>query len=116
MAPAAGVLFGLFFVAMFGAMIAGIVFWVLKLIEVVRIPDQQFRAVGTDKSTWVIVVAVAQIVGALIWQFAKRAEVLGAAGRVPSPPPGWFPEPGSQALRWWDGSQWTEHRHVPPPG
>jgi len=109
------VLFGLFFVAMFGAMIAGVVFWVLKLIEVVRIPEHQFRAASTDKTTWIVVVAVAQIIGALIWQFAKRDEVLGAVGRVPSPPPGWFPEPGSQALRWWDGSQWTQHRHVPPP-
>lgn len=109
-------LFLLFFVATFGLMIAGVVFWVVKLVEVIRIPDYQYRAVGTDKTTWVIVVAVAQIIGALIWQFAKRTDVLAAAGRIPSPPPGWFPEPGSQALRWWDGSQWTEHRHVPPAG
>lgn len=106
----------LFSVATFGLMIAGVVFWVVKLVEVIRIPDYQYRAVGTDKTTWIIVVAVAQIIGALIWQFAKRTDVLAAAGRVPSPPPGWFPEPGSPALRWWDGSQWTEHRHVPPPG
>jgi hypothetical protein len=29
------------------------------------------------------------------------------------PAAGWFPDPSGEAgfLRWWDGSQWTEHRH-----
>ncbi len=27
-----------------------------------------------------------------------------------SPTPGWYPDPaGADALRWWDGAQWTEH-------
>lgn len=25
--------------------------------------------------------------------------------------PGWYPEEGTTNLRWWDGGQWTEHRH-----
>ena len=30
-----------------------------------------------------------------------------------APPPNWYPDPHDQAqLRWWDGAQWTEHRHV----
>ena len=39
-------------------------------------------------------------------------------GRLPSghmsgaPPPSWYPDPSDAArLRWWDGSQWTEHLH-----
>ena len=29
-----------------------------------------------------------------------------------APPPNWYPDPYDQEqLRWWDGSQWTEHRH-----
>ena len=28
-------------------------------------------------------------------------------------PPGWYPDPhGAAGLRWWDGSQWTEHTHA----
>lgn len=29
------------------------------------------------------------------------------------PEAGWFPDPGGfSGLRWWDGSQWTEHIHT----
>lgn len=35
----------------------------------------------------------------------------------PSPPPMWCPDPaGTDRLRWWDGSQWTDHyAHVSTP-
>jgi hypothetical protein len=54
------------------------VFWLVRLAEVCRIPDYQYRAVGTEKSTWVLVVIFAGIVGALVWQFSRRREVLDA--------------------------------------
>lgn len=25
------------------------------------------------------------------------------------PPPGWYPDPGGQGQRYWDGRQWTQH-------
>jgi hypothetical protein len=29
-----------------------------------------------------------------------------------APPPNWYPDPyDATQLRWWDGTQWTEHRH-----
>ena len=34
----------------------------------------------------------------------------GSPGAVPElPPPGWYEVPQGTGLRWWDGSQWTEH-------
>ena len=33
------------------------------------------------------------------------------------PPAAWHTDPGDPTmLRWWDGAQWTEHRHPKPPG
>ena len=99
------------FVALWFGVIA---FWIMKIVEVVKIPEHQFRAAGTEKTTWILVVALAQIIGALIWQLSKRAEVLAAAGAMPLPPPGWYPD-ATGAVRWWDGVRWTEHQQAPPP-
>jgi hypothetical protein len=107
-------LIGPIFVLFFGLAIFGFVFWIIKIVEVVGIPDHQYRAAHTEKVTWVLVVALAGWIGGLIWQFAKRNEVLAMAGALPPPPPGWYPEPGTSVVRWWDGTRWTEHRN--PPG
>lgn len=33
--------------------------------------------------------------------------------RADAPAPGWYPDPVQRArLRWWDGSDWTDHRRV----
>jgi hypothetical protein len=90
----AGVAFGLFFLVFFGAMIAGLVFWIMKIVEICQIPDPQYRAAGTDKTTWVLVVVLVGVIGALIWQFAKREDVLRARGLLGHGGPGYLPGPG----------------------
>ncbi len=97
------------FMGFMGLWLAGMVFWVIKLIEVARIPDLQFRAAGSEKVVWVLIVALVGVIGALVWQFVQRGEVLAAAGRVPLAPPGWYPD-GAGGYRWWDGSSWFQHR------
>ncbi len=73
------ILGGFFFLFFFGVWIFGFVFWVLKIVEVARIPEQQFRAAQSEKVTWVLIVVLAGLIGALVWQFAKRDAVLGIA-------------------------------------
>ena len=105
---------GVIYLGFLAVWVLATVFWILKVVEVVRIPDVQFRAAATDKTSWVVIVVVIHVIGALVWQFGKRSAVLAAAGRTPPPPAGWYPEPGTGSLRWWDGYQWTD-RHAPPP-
>lgn len=107
----AGLGFGLFFLVFIGLWVAAVVGWIIAIVEVSRIPDGQYRAAGAEKLTWVLVVVLTGIIGALIWYFAKRSDVLAAEGRVLPPPPGWYPEPGANGLRWWDGFRWTDARH-----
>jgi len=92
-----------------------LVLWLVAVVEVAKTPDWQFRAIGSEKVVWLIVVIFLGIIGALVWWLAKRSEVLAATGRIPAPPPGWYPEPGTGSVRWWDGVRWTEARHFPPP-
>lgn len=99
--------FGFFFVLAIGAN----VLWILTLVEVARMPDSQYRAARTDKTTWIILVALTGIIGVIIWWAGKRREVREAVPFVPLPAPGWYPDPvrSGVGLRWWDGFRWTDH-------
>lgn len=55
---------------------------------------------------------------------AAKANLLGTSnpdivpveaqsGRPPAPAPGWYPEPSGSALRYWNGSRWTDFTHRP---
>jgi hypothetical protein len=106
--------FGAFFVFFILLWLAGMIFWIVTIVEVARIPDHQYRAAGTEKLVWILVVVLVGVIGAIVWRAAKRGEVLAAAGRVPAPPAGWYPEAATGGLRWWDGARWTDARHIPP--
>ncbi len=101
----------LFFSAVFALAIGANVVWVLTLVEVVRMPDAQYRAAGTDKGTWIVIVAVTGIIGVIIWWAGKRRQVREAVPVLALPPPGWYPDPvrAGVGLRWWDGWRWTDH-------
>ncbi len=110
-----GLFFGLFFVLFFCVWAASLVYWIVAIVEVARIPDYQYRAAGTEKVVWVLVVVLAGIVGALIWLLARRKDVLAAVGGAPPPPPGWYPDPTTGEPRWWDGVRWTAHTQSQTP-
>ncbi|MGH9111668.1 MAG: DUF2510 domain-containing protein [Acidimicrobiales bacterium] len=117
----AGVGFAIVFFLIMGIAVVGTVFWVVALVDCVRAPDWAFRAAGSEKVVWVLVVALAGWIGGLIYWFSVRKQVTAATASgagypspwtVPAgPPPGWYPDPGdASAQRWWDGARWTEHR------
>ncbi len=61
------------------AWIAGFVYWIVAIVEVAQTPGWQFKAVGSDKTAWVLIVVLLGIIGALIWLFAKRSAVKAAS-------------------------------------
>jgi hypothetical protein len=114
--PVIGFGFAVIPLLLFSALWVGaFVFWIVVIVEVAKIPDMQFRAAGSEKIVWLLIVILAGIIGSLVWWFAKRDDVLRRAGSVPPPPPGWYPEGATGTLRWWDGFRWTDIRHFPPP-
>lgn len=62
-----------------GIMALATAFWVWPSTEVHRIPEHQFRAAGTDKFMWKIIVVYLPIAGGIIWLCTKRGDVLAAA-------------------------------------
>jgi hypothetical protein len=51
-------------------LLAGVAFWIYAMVDVARTPEGAFRR-GT-KVIWVLVVALLQLLGALIYWFAGR--------------------------------------------
>lgn len=61
-----------------------LVFWIVELVEIARIPNEQFEAAKRSKTAWVIVVILFGWIGGLIWHLGARSDVK----RAHIPPPG----------------------------
>lgn len=51
------------------------IFWVRMLIEVVTTPDLHYRATGTEKTSWVLLVIFLGWLGAFIYKITVRPKV-----------------------------------------
>lgn len=107
--------FVLFFLV-FG--VGGTAAWIIALVEIVKYPEHVFRMAGKEKTTWILVVVLAGFIGAIVWWFGPRKDVLAVATGNPGdpyghaafrgPPPGWYQDPsGTGGQAWWDGQRWT---------
>lgn len=95
-----GAIFGIFFVVMMALVVAAIGLWIWMLVDAVQTPEGYFKS-GT-KTTWILVIALAGGIGAIIYAAAGRPDQATrewlkqarAAGYVP-PPPGYPPPAGA---------------------
>jgi Phospholipase_D-nuclease N-terminal len=89
--------------------IAAFVYWLFAMVEVLRIPSWQFYEAGSNKIVWVCIVFFLEVIGALLWLFLRRDDVLSVEDWSDEDPPAdWYMDDDTGALRWWDGVDWTD--------
>ncbi|MEX1365516.1 MAG: DUF2510 domain-containing protein [Nannocystaceae bacterium] len=102
-------------------LILGIVFgsigaWVWSLVDILKRSEHEWKALGQDRTLWLLVILFVGVLGSVGYLLAIRPkfERLRAMGGIPvvpmlgAVPPGWYPDPsGAPAMRWFDGRQWT---------
>ena len=78
------------FVGAFGLLwIGGIALWIFALVDCIRVPDDSMYRSGT-KLIWIIVIALTQLIGAIIYLVIGRPAAgtrPPAVGMPPPPPP-----------------------------
>jgi hypothetical protein len=73
--------------------IGGIVLWIWALVDCIRVPDDRYYRSGT-KLVWVLVIALLQGIGAIVYLVAGRPDkkvragwTAGGSAQIPPPPP-----------------------------
>jgi Phospholipase_D-nuclease N-terminal len=85
--------FGFFFV-WFGFAIVGTGIWIWMLVDVCQRPEWAFSQTGSNKTTWIVLIAVLGFVGALIYLLAIRPKVRHLQDVHESAAPQWGLPPG----------------------
>jgi hypothetical protein len=67
----AGAGVGLVVILIVALSLGGLVFWIVALVDCIRRPEIAYRVAGTEKVTWVLIVALAGWIGGLIYWFSR---------------------------------------------
>jgi len=82
---------------------------VFAIVDVARRSDRDFKAVGSEKTMWLVLALLMGLPAAIAYLVAVRPR-LEAAPPLPLALPGWYPDPAFPSyLRYHDGFQWTAH-------
>lgn len=116
---------------MVGLAVLGTVLGLLGLniwavVDVARRPDGAWKAIGADKTLWLLLVLLTGLPAAIAYLAAirPRFDRLALAPAQPhaiAAPAGWYPDPSMPGyVRYFDGTWWTTHvtpsAFVVPPG
>lgn len=90
--------------------------WTWSLVDILRRSEPEWKAIGQDRTLWLILVLFVGMIASVGYFLAIRPkfEKLKALGGLPimpvlnAAPAGWYPDPaGAPMMRWFDGRQWT---------
>lgn len=71
----------IFYIAMIAVSIAGVVIWVLALIDIIRRGDKEFPSKGENqKLIWILVIVLAGYIGAIVYYFMVYKKMGAARG------------------------------------
>ena len=98
-----------------GVLLGSVGAWIWGLVDILGRNAYEWKAIGQDRTLWLVLLLFVGVPGALGYLLAirpklERVKALGPAAAYPMlapPPPGWYPDPsGGQYMRWFDGRQW----------
>lgn len=82
---------------------------IYAIIDVASRSDREFKAIGSERTTWLLLVLFVTVPAAIAYLVGVRPRLL-AAPPVPLALPGWYPDPTVPTfLRYHDGVSWTVH-------
>ena len=85
--------FWIFMVFILAIGVGGFVFWIWALVDAVRVPHDRYYQSGT-KLVWVLVIALLQVIGAIVYLVAGRpTKDVRDSMHAGGPPPGGMPPP-----------------------